>query len=118
VIAASGSAKLPLIDPRHGVVAFDARGHGGSDYEPEAFSSTVDAVAVMDAAGLDRAVLIGCSTGGRVAVDVALERPHRVRALVLVAAPIMGPSRRYRGSWGRSRPPPRIRVIRPKKVTP
>ncbi|MER3602308.1 MAG: alpha/beta hydrolase [Nitrososphaerota archaeon] len=44
-------------------------------------------VAFMDALGLERASLIGNSMGGGVACKVAIERPERVRALVL-----MGPS--------------------------
>lgn len=44
----------------------------------------------MDAVGVDRAVLIGCSQGGRIAVDAALARPDRVHALVLVAPAVTG----------------------------
>lgn len=38
----------------------------------------------MDAAGIDRAVLVGASLGGRVALEIALAEPDRVSALVLV----------------------------------
>lgn len=71
-------------------VAYDARGFGESTYEPEPFDRAADALAVMDAAGLDRAVLIGNSIGGRTAIDVALDHPDRVTSLVLIGAAIGG----------------------------
>jgi len=44
----------------------------------------------MDALNIQSAVLMGCSIGGRVAIDTALAFPQRVRALVLVAASVSG----------------------------
>lgn len=43
------------------------------------------ATGLLDALGVDRAVLVGNSAGGRVAVDVALAAPERVAGLVLVS---------------------------------
>ncbi len=40
---------------------------------------------VMDALGLERAVLVGNSSGGTLALEAALARPERVSALILVA---------------------------------
>ena len=39
----------------------------------------------MDAAGIERAALVGTSLGGTVALGFVLESPERVRALVLVS---------------------------------
>ncbi len=44
----------------------------------------------MDALDLEPAVLVGCSQGGRIALDATIARPDRVAALVLVAAAIGG----------------------------
>jgi len=70
------------------VIAYDQRGHGGSekryeasDYAPERLVD--DAAAVLDAAAVDRAVVMGYSMGARIALDVATAEPGRVRALVL-----------------------------------
>ncbi|EGV19907.1 alpha/beta fold hydrolase [Thiocapsa marina] len=41
--------------------------------------------AVMDALGLERAVLVGNSSGGTLALEAALAHPERVSALILVA---------------------------------
>jgi pimeloyl-ACP methyl ester carboxylesterase len=72
------------------LVAYDRRGFGGTSYEPERFSHVDDLIAVLDGLGLQRAVLVGCSQGGRISIDTALAHPQRVRALVLVAAAISG----------------------------
>jgi len=55
---------------------------GQSPYSPEAQAGLT--VALMDKLGIDRAVLIGNSAGGTVAVLTALTYPERVQALVLV----------------------------------
>ncbi len=71
-------------------IRYSARGHGRSTTEDVEFSGIDDLLAVMDARGVERAVLVGNSRGGYVAVDAALEHPDRVRALVAVAAGISG----------------------------
>jgi pimeloyl-ACP methyl ester carboxylesterase len=73
------------------VLRYDLRGYGSSS-RPEPgrpYSHVADLAAVMDAAGVDRAALIGNSMGGRVAIDFALTHPGRVAALIL-AAPGLG----------------------------
>jgi pimeloyl-ACP methyl ester carboxylesterase len=72
----------------HRVIAYDARGHGRSDPAPgRAYGYehlAADALAVLDAAGVRRAVLAGASMGAHTAVRVALEHPERVIALALI----------------------------------
>ena len=72
------------------VGAFDARGYGQTTAEPSPFSPTADILAVMEAAGLDRAVLVGNSNGGRHALDFTLAHPERVAGLVLVGPAVGG----------------------------
>ena len=69
------------------LVAPDARGHGDSvapaaGYAPEDF--VADALAVMDATGLARPLVVGHSMGGAHAMALAATHPDRVRGLVLV----------------------------------
>lgn len=71
------------------VVAPDLPGHGASDAPPEAFTMDGAAdglAALLDAVGLERAVVAGYSMGGRLALHLALRHPGRVAGLVLVAA--------------------------------
>ncbi len=70
-------------------VAPDQRGHGDSD-QPEAESAysferfVDDAVALVDALGWDRFVLLGHSMGGMIAQLLAVRSPQRLRGLVLM----------------------------------
>lgn len=82
--------QLSAFANRYRVVAYDRRGFGESRYEPEAFSHMQDLRRVMDELGIERACLVGCSQGGRFAVDFALAYPQRVDELVLVAPAIGG----------------------------
>ena len=72
-------------------LSFDARGFGRTEFEPEpGWSPVADAVAVLTASGVGRAVVVGASLGGRTAVDLALTRPDLVSGLVLVGPAISG----------------------------
>lgn len=79
------------LDGRARAVSFDARGFGRTTYAVEpGWSPVTDAVAVLEAVGVERAVVVGASMGGAVAIDLALTHPERVAALVLVGAAITG----------------------------
>jgi DNA-binding SARP family transcriptional activator/pimeloyl-ACP methyl ester carboxylesterase len=68
------------------LVRFDKRGTGLSD-RPTQISTPpermADALAVLDAAGLEQAHVLGWSEGGPLAVLLAVEHPERVHSLVL-----------------------------------
>jgi pimeloyl-ACP methyl ester carboxylesterase/DNA-binding SARP family transcriptional activator len=71
------------------VVHFDKRGTGASDRTvsvPTLDQRVDDTRAVMDAAGVERAVMLGVSEGGPMALLFAVTYPERVSALVLQAA--------------------------------
>jgi 3-oxoadipate enol-lactonase len=55
-----------------------------------AFSNRADAIAVLDAAGIDRAVVVGCSRGGAIALDTAIEFPDRISGVAWVCGGIGG----------------------------
>ncbi|NMO22138.1 alpha/beta hydrolase, partial [Pyxidicoccus fallax] len=83
-------AELAAFAPTHHALAYDGRGFGESRGAPEPFSHVDDLGAVLDAVGAREAVLVGCSHGGRVALDFTLAHPDRVRGLVLVAPAVSG----------------------------
>jgi pimeloyl-ACP methyl ester carboxylesterase len=73
------------------VVLIDSRGHGDSakPREPRAYQvhkCAADVVAVLDAAGLRRADIMGYSMGGLIALAVAGLHPGRVGALIINSA--------------------------------
>lgn len=68
------------------LIAYDRRGYGDTRYQPGANDELADLEAVLDAFDVDRAVLVGNSQGGRIALEAALVLPERVAGLV-VAAP-------------------------------
>ena len=80
---------------RHRVIQFDNRGVGRSSTPAGPYTTEQmarDALAVLDAAGVERAHVVGVSLGGTIAQQVALLAPERVGALVLTST-WAGPSR-------------------------
>ncbi len=80
----------PLAERGWHAVAPDLRGHGRSDHptDPADYSfelMAADVVALADHLGWERFALVGHSMGGAVAQHVALDRPERLTALVLVS---------------------------------
>jgi pimeloyl-ACP methyl ester carboxylesterase len=70
------------------VITWDMRGHGLSDSpdDPALFTeaaTVADMAAILDACGVDRAVIGGLSLGGYMSLAFNVEHPQRVRALVL-----------------------------------
>jgi len=84
--------QLDGLSDRYRVHAPDQRGFAASD-KPEGVENYAtsriveDAMALMDALGIDRFTLVGHDWGGAVAWTAALQHPQRVRRLVIVNAP-------------------------------
>jgi|SRR6185437_5922797 len=79
---------LPALVDRYRVLRFDMRGHGHSTWREGAAKLTMetltdDLFAVMDAAGVSRAHLVGESIGGTIALNAALRSPDRVATLTV-----------------------------------
>jgi pimeloyl-ACP methyl ester carboxylesterase len=72
--------------PGHRYVRSDMRGYGRSEWVAEPFSPTTDVETVIDHLGLDDMVLVGCSMGGRVVMEVAVRHPERVAGLVVIGS--------------------------------
>lgn len=79
------------------LVRYDGRGCGLSDLARGPLSLDVwlsDLEAVVDAAGLDRFALLGCSQGCALSIAYAVRHPERVSAMVLLGGYARGPLRR------------------------
>lgn len=75
----------------HTALTFDFRGHGssGRPHDETMYGmrhDVSDAVAVLDAAGVDSATLFGWSWGGTVALALATLHPERVRSVLVLGA--------------------------------
>src|ERR671933_601189 len=71
---------------RFRVLAPDLRGHGFSEWEPPWTLATqvADVLETVSAAGVERAVWVGHSLGGRLVLEVAARAPDRVERIVLL----------------------------------
>jgi pimeloyl-ACP methyl ester carboxylesterase len=83
-------ARVPYLARSFKVVTIDPRGNGRSDRprSAEAYADTewvADTIAVMDATGVDRAVLVGLCTGGWRALLTAGQHPDRALGVVTMA---------------------------------
>jgi 3-oxoadipate enol-lactonase len=70
----------------HSVLRIDLPGFGNSPFEANPVSFRGAVREAMDAEGIDRAAVVGVSLGGNTALQLTLESPERVSALVLVGA--------------------------------
>jgi 3-oxoadipate enol-lactonase len=81
---------LRRVQGRLRTIRYDQRGYGRSPMWDGPYSPVDDLISVLDAAGVDKAALVGTSRGGRIAIDAAIERPERVSALVLAVSGVAG----------------------------
>ncbi|KAB8141657.1 alpha/beta hydrolase [Chloroflexia bacterium SDU3-3] len=68
------------------VIRFDMRGFVRSAALDGPVCRRADLYALLEQLGVGPAVLVGCSLGGELALDAALERPELASALILVSA--------------------------------
>lgn len=100
---------LAALAPSYRAIAVDLPGFGDSDkpiaarYDAAFFAAWM--TALLDALEVERADVVGNSMGGRVALELGLSAPDRVRGLVLLAPSL---------AWLRSRPwAPLLRLVAP-----
>ncbi len=82
------SPQIGALSERHQVITFDNRGIGDSESPPQLWSMqdfAQDARRVLDAAGFERAHLVGVSMGGMIAQHTAIAFPDRFTSLSLIA---------------------------------
>jgi 3-oxoadipate enol-lactonase len=75
---------------RRRVLNLDLRGYGSSELPATAFAHHDDVAGLLDGLGIERAALVGCSSGGAIAIDTALAHPDRVSALALFGTAVSG----------------------------
>jgi rifampin ADP-ribosylating transferase len=86
----SFAALTPVLSRHARLVAADQRGHGNADKPTTGYDLPTlagDVLSLLDLLELPRVVLLGASSGGYVAQQVALDAPDRVAGLVLAGTP-------------------------------
>lgn len=79
--------QVEALAPAYRAIRWDARGFGRTETDGKPFTyydSAADCIALMDHLGVDKAVLVGMSQGGFLALRAALRYPDRVKGLVLI----------------------------------
>ncbi len=79
--------QMEAFSQHHRVIRYDLRGFGQTTAPPAEFTHHDDLRALLDALGVTEPVLlVGCSNGGRVAMNFTLANPERVAKLVMVCS--------------------------------
>ena len=100
----SWKMQIPYLARSHRVITFDPRGNGLSDrpaglnaYSEPEFAA--DALAVLDATGTDRAIVVGFSVGAQRSLLLAAEHPERVAGAVFIGPSVPLPPIAPREMW-------------------
>jgi pimeloyl-ACP methyl ester carboxylesterase len=96
VHARQWKAQVPYLARRFRVITVEGRGNGRADrpVTAEAYSDREyvdDAIAALDATGVDRAVIVGLSLGGRHALQLAAWYPERAAGVIAIGAALPWP---------------------------
>jgi pimeloyl-ACP methyl ester carboxylesterase len=81
-------AQVAALAPEFRLIRWDQRAFGRTEWDGRPFTSwdsASDCLALLDHLGIERAVVGGMSQGGFLSLRVALLRPERVKALILIS---------------------------------
>jgi 3-oxoadipate enol-lactonase len=79
----------PLCAKYH-AVRYDRRGYGRSESAATVFNPAEDLNKVMRQVHMERAIIVGCSSGGGLALDFAVAHPEMVAGLFLIGPAVHG----------------------------
>ena len=82
---------IPALAQTHTVIGVEMQGHGRTaniDREITYANLATDIVALLDHLGIERAAVLGHSMGGGVALELAVNHPDRVSAIVPISASV------------------------------
>lgn len=81
--------QVPVFSKGFEVILYDHRGIGQSDHSRIQYTVELlaeDVIGLMDALGIEKAHIVGHSTGGAVAQVLAIEHPKRLASMVIAAS--------------------------------
>jgi 3-oxoadipate enol-lactonase len=82
--------QFPVLAKMYRVVRYDRRGYGKSSDPEMKYSHIEDLNQLFIQLKIDKAIIFGMSSGGRLAIDFTLTYPEKVKGLVLVGAVVSG----------------------------
>jgi 3-oxoadipate enol-lactonase len=104
--------QIPVLSAAFRVIRYDSRGHGQSIVTQGPYSIAQlgqDALAILDALGVERAHFIGLSLGGMVGQWLLTHAPHRLERVILAnTAALMAPAHNWNA---------RMRTVRAKGMS-
>jgi pimeloyl-ACP methyl ester carboxylesterase len=86
----SWNREFEWLRTRADVVRYDQRGHGESPLPDSEFSPVDDLLGLLDELKIERATLVGVSSGAQLALDAAIAAPARVGQVIMAAPAISG----------------------------
>jgi pimeloyl-ACP methyl ester carboxylesterase len=97
VMVHAGVANLDMWDDQfrefardYHVVRYDMRGYGKSEPVEGEYSRLEDLYEMLKFLGIENAILMGCSMGGEASMDLTLQHPDLVKALIMVCSGPVG----------------------------
>ena len=82
--------QFPLLAKKYNVIRYDRRGYGKSSDPQTRYSHIDDLNQIFTKLKIEKAIIFGMSSGGRLAIDFTLKYPEKVNGLVLVGAVVAG----------------------------
>jgi pimeloyl-ACP methyl ester carboxylesterase len=84
------NSQINYFSKKYKVITFDFCGHGKSDLPKGIYSDYEDLKTILDKNNINKAIIVGCSYGGSVALDFILRYPEYVKIFVLITPAING----------------------------
>jgi pimeloyl-ACP methyl ester carboxylesterase len=75
---------------KYRVIRFDVRNHGNSKGVPDTYKHYEDLRKILTKLNIEKAVIVGLSLGGRIAIDFAIAYPENTSAIILAAPGVSG----------------------------
>jgi pimeloyl-ACP methyl ester carboxylesterase len=86
----SWTTLVPEIAEFASVLTYDRRGFGQSLASNEPFTHRADLLALLDHLNIESTWLVGSSAGGKLALEAAIEAPHRIDGIFLISPAVGG----------------------------
>jgi len=84
------NSQIDYFSKEYKVITYDFCGHGKSDLPKGIYSDYEDLKIIFDKNNINKAIIVGCSYGGSIALDFVLKYPEYVKKLVLITPAING----------------------------